>query len=572
MQNLGDSSDTLLVSGDTVDRFEVEELLGQGGIAQVYKVRHRRLGSLHALKLLTIDRKGLAERLILEGQIQAQLRHPNVVAVTDVVEHLGRTGLLMEYVAGKSLEHWLVSDGVPPVERGLKLVAQVLSGVAAAHAAGVLHRDLKPANILLSETPLGVVPKVTDFGIAKLFAGADGGTGATRQGSAMGTPGYMAPEQIEDSAGVDARADVFALGAITYELIDGNPALRRQSLLDTFAATARGDFRPLEPSDALPESVAAAIHRALSPAADDRQSTVRELAWELFSHHPDLRAVVLGTPSDAAESIRTDGSAVNPTLVRKPTNPPTRDTWESEETEPLRRPAPAGAGNLAQRPPTLLPDAGPSSVEPATGAGPEPEEPPPGASWGGKAKLGIAAAVLLGLGAGVWALSTGDGDPGRPDVAVAPPTPAATQPTPDPAAEPPSQDVTPDAAPAPEPAAAADPAPVAEPEPEPTPVTPDLRGTWDGRWAGRPLRLVVKGQQGERLVGEIEISVGSTYRTFTVSGTIDPASGAVRFWESGGTELVLSGTLSGQSMSGTLTRKGQRKPQPWSATLTRGVR
>jgi hypothetical protein len=130
--------------------------------------------------------------------------------------------------------------------------------------------------------------------------------------------------------------------------------------------------------------------------------------------------------------------------------------------------------------------------------------------------------------------------------------------------------------PEPEPVVEPEPEPIAaltpEPEPDPTQAEiPNLKGTWDGRWAGRPLRLIIKGQDGDRLVAEVEIFVGTTYRTFTVSGKIDAETGQIRFWEVGGTELSLQGTLNGQSMSGTLSRKGQRKPQQWNATLTRGA-
>jgi serine/threonine-protein kinase len=626
----------LLSSGDTIDRFEVQRLLGEGGIAQVYLVRHRRLGSQHALKLLTLDRKGLADRLILEGQIQAQLRHPNVVSVTDVVEHKGRTGLLMEYVAGQSLEHWLAKHGALPGDQALRMLAQILSGVAAAHVAGVLHRDLKPANILLSETPLGVVPKVTDFGIAKLFSGDRSG-GATRQGSAMGTPGYMAPEQIEDSANVDARADIFALGAIGYELITGFPALRRHSLLETFTATAQGDYRPLQTTPELPRSVVDAIHRALSPAPQARQESVRQLADEIFFEFPELRAVVLGGRSEQTTGIVTVDSALNPTLVKPEDNPTATNTFHLEPEEARQARDGARLSSDVQHPGTLQP----ISVDPPRPPDWQPEEgslttagsQPPSKLGSGKWLWGASALALVG-GVVLALVVLGPGKeegPTAPIVASAPgpvatdlqaspptaeepvdPAPEATEPKPNPAVATPAATVPKASAKATKPATVAEPVvepepepepePVVEPEPEPEPVVepepepvvepepepiaaltpepepdptqaeiPNLKGTWDGRWAGRPLRLIIKGQDGDRLVAEVEIFVGTTYRTFTVSGKIDAETGQIRFWEVGGTELSLQGTLNGQSMSGTLSRKGQRKPQQWNATLTRGA-
>ena len=178
----------MLEPGQRVDnRFEVRRLLGEGGLAQVYEVRHLELGSTHALKLLVWRKKSLAERLILEGRIQAQLKHPNVVAVTDIVRHEGQLGLLMEYVDHMTLESYLQRQGGLGVEDGLTMMAPILAGVTAAHDAGVTHRDLKPANVMLARTTNGMVPKVADFGIAKVVAeDAEGKTGA---GVTMGSPG-----------------------------------------------------------------------------------------------------------------------------------------------------------------------------------------------------------------------------------------------------------------------------------------------------------------------------------------------------------------------------------------------
>ena len=201
----------MLESGDQVDgRYVVDARIGVGGMAEVYRVKHVSLGSVHALKVLLLPHPGLRERFLREGRIQ--IRHPNVVAVTDVIEHRGKLGLLMEYVDHVSLQQLLEAQGALPLDQALTLFAYILSGMSAAHASGVLHRDIKPANILLANTAQGLVPKITDFGIAKVvMEGA--APGATRDGTMMGTPGYMAPEQVLNAADVDRRVDVFALGA-----------------------------------------------------------------------------------------------------------------------------------------------------------------------------------------------------------------------------------------------------------------------------------------------------------------------------------------------------------------------
>lgn len=208
-----------LAPGTVVDRYEVLGLLGIGGIARVYRARHRALASLHALKVLALDRPSLRERALQEGQVQASLRHPNLVAVTDIVECDGAPALVLEYVAGPSLDQLLAARRLNLSEVD-QLARGILRGVAFAHANGVVHRDLKPGNILLEVAGEELVPRVTDFGIAKLLVPARDGV-RTQAGTIMGTPPYMAPEQSLDASLVDARADVWALGVVLYELITG---------------------------------------------------------------------------------------------------------------------------------------------------------------------------------------------------------------------------------------------------------------------------------------------------------------------------------------------------------------
>jgi len=255
-------------AGYPIERFEVIDLLGEGATAQVYQVRHTALGTEHALKLLTTTRSGLRARLLQEGQVQARLRHANLVAVTDIIEYEGRAGLVMEFIGGASLEQALSHNGKMTAEAALALFLPILSAVEAAHDAGILHRDLKPANILLANTGDGVVPKVTDFGIAKVLNddGSSGQRGRTRAGLAMGTPGYMAPEQWADSSSVDVRADIFSLGVVLYEILAGRLPYAGDTSLGLLEATMAGIPAPLSVSaPATPAPVVAAITRAIQP-------------------------------------------------------------------------------------------------------------------------------------------------------------------------------------------------------------------------------------------------------------------------------------------------------------------
>jgi len=264
-----------LTSGSVVDRYTISRVLGEGGMAVVYQVEHNQLGSQHALKVLTIASRQIKERLLLEGRAQATLRHPNVVTVTDVVDIGGSPGLIMEYIEGPSLDEYLDADTLS-IDQVDHLARGILAGVSAAHDAGLVHRDLKPANIMLSIATGGLHPKVTDFGLAKIVAQGD--QSKTRTGSTMGTPHYMSPEQIDDSKNVGPATDIWALGAILYEMLCGERAFPGENLLAIFSAVNKGDYTPIEERvPDLPERMAKAIGAALDRDIDKRPASVRAL-------------------------------------------------------------------------------------------------------------------------------------------------------------------------------------------------------------------------------------------------------------------------------------------------------
>jgi serine/threonine protein kinase len=259
-----------LLPGTIVDRYTVEAVLGAGGIAVVYRVRHNTLDSLHALKVLTITSAAIRQRLIQEGRVQASLRHPNILAVTDIVEVDGAPGLIMEYVEGPTLELLLQRERLT-FDRAEKLGLGIIAGVSEAHARGLIHRDLKPANVLLAMAGASYVPKVADFGLVKLLTEGGLGLSSTRTGLTMGTPRYMAPEQIRDAKNVDQRADIFSLGAVLYELVTGQQAFPGDDVIDLFNSIATGNFiRPKKLVPTLPSAVEEAIVGALEVDRDER--------------------------------------------------------------------------------------------------------------------------------------------------------------------------------------------------------------------------------------------------------------------------------------------------------------
>jgi predicted Ser/Thr protein kinase len=210
---------------------EIEELLGQGGMGAVYKARQRRLDRLVALKILPPEvavGPGFAERFTREARALAQLNHPHVVTVYDFGEAGGMYYFLMEFVDGVNLRQMIDRGKLDPRE-ALAIVPQVCEALQYAHEEGVVHRDIKPENILLDKK--GRV-KIADFGLAKLMRKDDAPFGRaafalTGSRQVMGTPHYMAPEQMEHPHGVDHRADIYSLGVVFYEMLTGELPLGR---------------------------------------------------------------------------------------------------------------------------------------------------------------------------------------------------------------------------------------------------------------------------------------------------------------------------------------------------------
>jgi serine/threonine-protein kinase len=209
--------------------YEVEAVLGRGGMGIVFRARHLRLNRLVALKMLLggayAGPQDLA-RFQREAEAEAGLRHPHIVQVHDVGEHDGRPYFTMELVEGGSLAHKLA--GTPlPARQAAALLATLASAVQVAHEGGIVHRDLKPGNVLLAADG---TPKISDFGLARRL---EGGAGLTQTGITMGTPSYMAPEQARGQTTIGPAVDVYALGAILYELLTGRPPFRGETPAET---------------------------------------------------------------------------------------------------------------------------------------------------------------------------------------------------------------------------------------------------------------------------------------------------------------------------------------------------
>jgi eukaryotic-like serine/threonine-protein kinase len=306
-------------------KYRLLRRIGEGAMGEVFEAEHVALRTRVAIKLLhphLARRPGFVERVLREARAVARIDHPHVVRVLDVERYDEGAYLVMELVGGEPLDEILAAR--PETERAFdlreatRLMTQVLDGVAAAHRAGVVHRDLKPANILVMHDRHGAAfAKVLDFGIAKMRADAGYRT-LTAPGDVLGTPGYMAPEQAFGTQAVDARADVFCLGVVFYELLSGrHPAEGVEPVAIPHFMAKRRQTPLGELVADLPEVIAAAIDRALAPDPADRFADAAEfrdaVAPSVPSEAPELGDAL--APSVAPEGQR---RLVPPTIPAAP--------------------------------------------------------------------------------------------------------------------------------------------------------------------------------------------------------------------------------------------------------------
>src|SRR5881394_1905017 len=280
-------------------QYQIETMLGKGGMGAVFLARHILLGDRVAIKVLPPEVRNNAEwlrRFRREGQAARRFRHPNAVTVYDLrTAGDGTIYMVMEYVEGHTLDAELRARGYFTPADAVAVLDPVMSVLNAAHAMGVVHRDLKPENIMIGKPSTGGEPvvKLLDLGIAKLreVAGSEptGSTNLTVAGQMLGTPYYMSPEQWGDlpddgNSEIDGRADIYSLGVVIYELIAGKrpfngltlPELRRQHTSFTPPALHEIDA-------SVPAAFSNAVARAIAKDRSARQSTAGELENELIT-------------------------------------------------------------------------------------------------------------------------------------------------------------------------------------------------------------------------------------------------------------------------------------------------
>jgi serine/threonine-protein kinase len=272
--------------GQIIDgKYELTALIGEGGMSVVYRARRVHIGDDVAVKILLgkfVKDDAALSRFRREARTAAMLHHPNVITIHD----FGEAGddkapafLVMEFVKGTPLRDLLNSKDHFSVERTLRLMRGICSGVGAAHKQGVVHRDLKPENILVAAPDDDYEfesVKVVDFGLAKLLADAGGGPTV----AVVGTPYYMSPEQSM-GAPLDARSDVYSLGVMFYEMLSGERPFAAETVSGIINKHLYEEVPPLASSLAIPRRISAAIMQALAKNPDDRQQTATDLARQL---------------------------------------------------------------------------------------------------------------------------------------------------------------------------------------------------------------------------------------------------------------------------------------------------
>ena len=289
-----------LSAGERIGPFQIVGPIGKGGMGEVYHARDTRLNRDVALKMLPEGSEADSEdlhRFERETRAVAALNHPNILAIHDTGMHRDLPYAVTELLQGETLAERLRAGAIAS-PKATEIACQIADGLAAAHAMGVIHRDVKPENIFLTHDGRA---KILDFGIARienpaLRTGRGMASGKTSSVFVLGTAGYIAPEQVRGRR-ADPRSDVFALGAVYFEMLAGRRAFQRDSAVETLGAVLRDDPRKLSEAQKIPESLRPIVFRCLEKDPADRYQSARDLTM-------DLRAWQAGAIKEAGARVQ----------------------------------------------------------------------------------------------------------------------------------------------------------------------------------------------------------------------------------------------------------------------------
>src|SRR2546421_6042234 len=316
------SATTSSIQGEPIldGRYQLERRLGQGGMGVVFKARHIFLKTAHAIKIILPDLVGndpnLVTRFRQEALAAAAIRHQNIIAVTDFGVVRGTMPfLVMEFVQGKSLQDIMAEEGAMSPLRAFELMQPICAGIAAAHRQGIVHRDLKPLNVMIcDDIRISEAVKILDFGLAKIKSGELLGSFIAAQTTGlMGSPFYMAPEQWSDEP-PDARADVYSLGVMLFQMLCGEVPFRGSSIPAIMKKHLTADVTSLASKGVeVPPQIESVLRHALEKEPDHRTASADEFARELregmSSASAELKRTGDSAPLDPGKTIVTPAPA-----------------------------------------------------------------------------------------------------------------------------------------------------------------------------------------------------------------------------------------------------------------------
>ncbi len=281
-------SDGGLLGSALAAKYEFQSVLGEGGAGIVYKARHPQLDKLVAVKMLHFHgmKPEVFARFEQEARLVSRLNHPSIATIYDYgVTERKRPYMVMEFIDGRGLDYIIRERDHLPVKEAISVFSQICDGLSHAHAAGVIHRDLKPSNIMLGNNP-AVPIKILDFGCAKLRDLHHGDSvGLTKDGSSLGTPSYMSPEQVRGMT-VDERSDVYSLGCVIYEAITGYVLHLGENAAQTMFKQLEENvplMSAMNPELVIPDALEQVVARALDRDMNLRYQSMRDFKLALTS-------------------------------------------------------------------------------------------------------------------------------------------------------------------------------------------------------------------------------------------------------------------------------------------------
>jgi serine/threonine protein kinase len=328
--------------------YEIVRELGRGGMGVVYLAQNKLMGRPEVLKVVgrhLVERPGVGDRFLREIRSAAKLHHPNIVTAHSAIRLGESLVLAMEYVEGLDLAKMVKTKGPLPIAHACYFIHQAALGLQHAHERGMVHRDIKPANLILARDGKKAIVKVLDFGLAKVTSEGQADSGLTREGQMLGTPDFIAPEQIRNAQSADIRADIYSLGCTFYYLLTGGPPFRGDHLWDVYQAHFSMEAGPLNlVRPEVPVELAAVVAKMMAKEPGRRFQTPGEVARALT---PFFKPAAT-QPADSGTGAARVESQVAPTQPSSAGPVPTQPATEGPVLVPARRgPSKPGTEGLA---------------------------------------------------------------------------------------------------------------------------------------------------------------------------------------------------------------------------------